>query len=96
MDNVLLIGNKPLHSYVLACITRFKTNQGSNVLTLKARGRAINRCVDVAEVITKKLMLNKITIADIRINTEEILSETGKKNKVSTMEIDLKDIFPLH
>ncbi len=79
----ILIGTKPLHSYVLAVFTKFNENSCSKVI-LKARGRAISRCVDVAEIITKKYFKDDVDISDIRISTVAI-----NGNNISTMEIDL-------
>jgi DNA-binding protein len=80
----ILIGNKPLHSYVLACFTKFNENDTCKKLVLKARGRAISRCVDVAEIITKRYFKDKVTILEIRIDTAIVES-----NNISTIEIDI-------
>ncbi|HJJ55876.1 MAG TPA: RNA-binding protein, partial [Methanocorpusculum sp.] len=44
MDNIVLIGNKPVMNYVLAVVTQF--NSGNSEITIKARGRAIVRAID--------------------------------------------------
>jgi len=44
----VLIGRKPVMNYVLACITLF--HSGAKEVNIKARGRAISRAVDVAEI----------------------------------------------
>ncbi len=82
-DNVVYIGSKPVMNYVLAVVTQF--NNGAPEVTIKARGRAISRAVDVAEV-TKNRFLMESRVKDIRIATEKIASERGDSN-VSTMEI---------
>jgi len=51
-DNVIYVGNKPVMSYVLAVVTQF--NDGSDEVVVKARGRAISRAVDTAEVVRNK------------------------------------------
>ncbi|MFW9929306.1 MAG: DNA/RNA-binding protein AlbA [Candidatus Thorarchaeota archaeon] len=81
----ILVGTKPIHSYVLACFT--KLNENSDKIVLKARGRAISRCVDVAEIISKRYFKDKVKIADIRISTME-----ANGNNISTIEIDLERI----
>ncbi|HDI10182.1 MAG TPA: RNA-binding protein, partial [Euryarchaeota archaeon] len=48
-ENVVYIGGKPVMNYVLAVITQF--NEGGDRVVLKARGRAISRAVDVAEIV---------------------------------------------
>lgn len=83
----ILIGTKPLHSYVLACFTKFNENDDCKKLVLKARGRAISRCVDVAEIITKRYFKGKVSITDIRIDT--MLVDT---NNISTIEIDVSKL----
>jgi len=47
-SNSVLIGRKPVMNYVLACITLF--HGGAKEVSIKARGRAISRAVDVAEI----------------------------------------------
>jgi len=86
-DNVIYIGNKPVMSYVLAVVTQF--NNGFNDVVIKARGRAISRAVDTAEVVRNKFMPS-IEIKDIKIGTEVIEGEGGDKANVSSMEITMK------
>jgi len=47
-DNIIYVGNKPVMNYVLAVVTQF--NNGADEVLIKARGRAISRAVDVAEI----------------------------------------------
>lgn len=85
-DNVILIGRKSPMSYVLAVITQF-TNGASEVL-IKARGRAISRAVDVAEIVRRRF-LQDVKVSDIKIDTEEReVPDRGKLN-VSTITIKL-------
>ena len=86
-DNVVYIGKKPSMAYVLAVVTQFGENQ--NEVRLKARGRAISKTVDVAEIVKNKF-IQDIKIADIKIGTEEVETENKEKINVSTMEIVLK------
>jgi DNA-binding protein len=74
-------------NYVLACLTQI--NNGSNVVTVKARGRAISRAVDVAQVLTKRFATD-IKVQGIAINTEQVKSTiTGGMSNVSSIEIKL-------
>ncbi len=82
-DNVVYIGTKPVMNYVLAVVTQF--NNGAKEVTIKARGKAISRAVDVAEV-TRNRFLAESDVKNIRIATEKVASDKGKSN-VSTMEI---------
>jgi len=86
-DNVIYIGNKPVMSYVLAVVTQF--NNGFDDVVIKARGRAISRAVDTAEVVKNKFLPN-VEIKDIQIGTEAIEGEGGDKANVSSMEITMK------
>jgi len=85
---VVYIGNKPVMSYVLAVVTQFNTDLSDEVL-IKARGRAISRAVDTAEVVKNKFMPG-VEVEDIIIGTEVITGEGGEKANVSSMEITLK------
>ena len=84
-DDVVYIGNKPVMNYVLAVVTQF--NGGASNVTIKARGRAISRAVDVAEVVRNRF-LNDVEVKDIIISTEKVTSDRGESN-VSAMEITI-------
>ncbi len=84
--NVVFIGIKPVMNYVLAVITQFN-NEGTGEVVLKARGRAISRAVDVAEI-TRHRFLKELVVKDIQIGTEEVTGERGPSN-VSIVEISL-------
>ena len=53
-NNAVLIGKKPTMNYVLACITLF--HGGAKEVSIKARGRAISRAIDVAEVVRHRFL----------------------------------------
>ena len=85
--NTIYVGKKPTMAYVLACLTQI--NNGSNTVTVKARGRAISRAVDVAQVLTKRFATD-IKVQSISINTEQVKSTmTGGMSNVSSIEIHL-------
>jgi len=84
-ENVVFIGKKDLMSYVLAIVTQF--NDGAKEVVIKARGRAISRAVDAAEI-AKQRFLPEVEVKDIKIGTEQIDSDKGPV-RVSTMEIIL-------
>ncbi|MDG6967819.1 MAG: DNA-binding protein Alba [Nitrososphaerota archaeon] len=76
-----------LVNYVLAVLTQI--NNGSNTVTVKARGRAISRAVDVAQVLTKRFATD-VRVQGISINTEQVKSTiTGGMSNVSSIEIKL-------
>ncbi|MBI3841013.1 MAG: DNA-binding protein Alba [Thaumarchaeota archaeon] len=86
--NTIFVGKKPTMNYVLACLTQI--NNGTNSVTVKARGRAISRAVDVAQVLTKRFATD-ITVKSISINTEQVKSTvSGGMNNVSSIEIKLQ------
>lgn len=85
-ENIIYIGNKPVMNYILAVVTQF--NNGFDKVVIKARGRAISRAVDTAEVVKNKFMPN-VEVKDIRICTETVVSEDGDKANVGSMEIVL-------
>jgi DNA-binding protein len=85
-ENTIFIGNKPPMSYVLAVVTQF--NGGSDEVMIKARGRAISRAVDTAEIVRNRFVKNA-EIKDIIIGTENITNEEGRSSNVSSIEIKL-------
>jgi DNA-binding protein len=81
------VGRKPLMNYVLAVLTNF--NAGAGEMTLKARGSAISRAVDVAEV-ARRRFLEGVEVGKIEIGSEDIkIEEENRTRTVSTMEITL-------
>ena len=88
-NNVVFIGAKPFMNYVTSVVMQFTLKQSKEV-AIKARGKFINRAVDVAEVIRKKFLKDKnIDLKDINIDSEELENKEGKKINVSTIEIIL-------
>jgi len=84
--NVIYIGKKSVMGYVLAVVTQF--NGGMKDVYIKARGKAISRAVDVAEIVRNRF-LPDVKLDGIVIRTEEMDSEDGSKTKVSVIEIKL-------
>ena len=85
-ENTIYVGNKPPMSYVLAVVTQF--NGGSDEVVIKARGRAISRAVDTAEI-TRNRFVQNAKVKDIKIGTESITNEEGRNSNVSSIEISL-------
>jgi archaea-specific DNA-binding protein len=86
-ENIVFVGKKGTMSYVLAVVTQI--NNGAGEVYVKARGKAISKAVDVAEIVKNKFM-NDVKIHQIGISTEEIATEEGGPLKVSAIEITLK------
>jgi len=85
-ENIIFVGNKPPMSYVLAVVTQF--NKGSDEVVIKARGRAISRAVDTAEIVRNRFVKDA-EIKDINIDTESVTNEDGRSSNVSSIEIYL-------
>jgi archaea-specific DNA-binding protein len=85
--NTVYVGKKTTMGYVLAVVTQF--NNGAEEVCIKARGKLISRAVDVAEIVRHRFMPNS-KVKDIIISTEELMSEDGSKNKVSSIEIKIQ------
>ena len=89
-DNSVFIGQKGSMSYVMAVFSILQADHKEVVL--KARGRAISRAVDVAEIVRKRFMSGKIDVKEIVTGTEVIESKDRGNFSVSTIEITLKQI----
>ena len=87
-DNTVYIGGKPVMNYVLAVVTQVNTGRSDEVV-IKARGRAISRAVDVAEIVRHRF-LPDLEVSSILTSTEEISRDDGSKAAVSSMEITMK------
>lgn len=86
-SNVIYVGNKPPMNYVTAIMAVFNAGTMSEVI-LKARGNAISRAVDAAEI-TKNRFITNAEVKTIIIGTESVTNEDGKKSNVSSIEITL-------
>jgi DNA-binding protein len=86
-ENSVFIGRKPIMNYVLACMTLFQG--GSSEVCIKARGMAVSRAIDVAEIIRRRFVTD-VKVKDVKIGTEPLPSrERGIPSNVSTIEVIL-------
>ncbi|MFB6145999.1 MAG: DNA-binding protein Alba [Candidatus Nanohaloarchaea archaeon] len=85
-DNTVYVGSKPAMSYVLAVVTQF--SEGHETVHVKARGKAISRAVDVAEIVRDKFE-EDAEVSDISIDTDQIETDEGEELNVSSIQIDL-------
>ena len=85
MDNTVLIGNKPVMNYVLAVVTQF--NAGNSEVIVKARGNAIVRAVDTAEIVTRQFLPNVVK-QSVTTSTDQVEMDNGPSN-VSCIQIIL-------
>ena len=86
-ENTIFVGSKPPMSYVLAVVTQFNMG-GSDEVVIKARGRAISRAVDTAEIVRNRFVTDA-TVKEITIGTESMTNEEGRTSNVSSIEICL-------
>jgi DNA-binding protein len=86
--NVIYIGSKPPMSYVMAMIRSFNV-LGSDDVVLKARGRAISRAVDVAEI-SRRRFLTGVETVKIEIGSEQMPMPEGGTRGVSTIAITMR------
>ena len=84
--NLILIGVKPLVTYVNSTLTQLSTLP---TVTLKARGKRITQAVDVSQFILKRMHSIGYSISDVRISSDALESKDGKTRNVSTIEIDI-------
>ena len=85
-ENVIYIGRKPVMAYCLAVMTALKDAEAE--VTLMARGRAISKAVDVAEVVRNQF-ISDLTVKDISIGTERLETEDGSPRNISNISIIL-------
>jgi len=85
-ENIIYVGKKPTMNYVLAIVTQFNNNVDQ--ITIKARGKAISKAVDIAEI-TRHKFLQEVKYDRITLDTEVLTGERGESN-VSSIEITLK------
>lgn len=88
IENTVFVGNKPFMNYATGVAMQF--NKGAEKVTVKARGKFISKCVDVAEVARRKFLSDKnISVENVSIGSEEFENKEGKMVNVSIIEIEL-------
>ncbi|MCC7572033.1 MAG: DNA-binding protein Alba [Candidatus Methanofastidiosum sp.] len=87
-ENIVFVGSKPVMNYVLAVVTQLNNKETDNVV-IKARGRAISRAVDVAEIVRNKFVVD-VNVQQISTSTETITRDDNSSANVSAIEITLK------
>ncbi len=87
-ENTLYIGKKSTMNYVLVCVSMLN-DENVDKIVIKARGRAISKAVDVAEIVSRRFFPDKVAIDEVKIDSEE-LTNNGTTRTVSTIDIILK------
>ena len=86
-QNTIYVGKKRVMNYVLACMTILQN--GSDTVTIKARGRSIRAAVNVAQILTRRFTQG-ITVKSISIATEQVPNrESNEMSNVSSIEIEM-------
>lgn len=85
LENTVFVGNKPVMNYVLACLTVFQN--GQTQVDLKARGRAISKAVDVAEILSNRYVPD-LSAKKIKIDTEQV-KDAGSATMVNVSSIQI-------
>ena len=85
--DTILIGKKPVMAYATAVMMHFQS--GAKTLTIRARGRAISRAVDVVEVVRRRFFGGKLLVKEVTIGTQAI-GEGGDTRNVSTIDIKIE------
>jgi DNA-binding protein len=87
-EAIIYIGSQPPMRYVTAMITAYN-QQDVDSITIKARGRAISRAVDVAEI-TRNRFITELETPAIEIDTEQLPAMDGGTRGVSTIAISFQ------
>src|SRR5881397_914950 len=85
-SNEVLIGKKPLMTYVTATLVQLANEP---TVVIKARGKSITRAVDVAQIIVKRMDTLGYKIGPIKLGSETVQSEDGRTRNVSTIEVPI-------
>jgi DNA-binding protein len=85
-NNVILIGKKPLMTYVTATLVQLASQPS---VIVKARGKSIVRAVDVAQIIAKRMDNMGYKIGSVKIGSQIIQSDDGRERNVSTIEVQI-------
>ena len=88
----VFIGQKPTMTYVFQVVTQL--NAGIGPVVVKARGNAIGKAVDVAEVVRHRFLEGQVDVGAIRIETERLTNRDGKDANVSSISIPLTRTGP--
>lgn len=83
--NMIRVGKKPVLNYVMACVTLF--NSGNNEITIRGRGKAITKAVDITEML-RRAFAKDLIIKSIKVGSEDI-KRMQEEFPISTIEIVL-------
>ena len=82
--NLVIMGNKPIMNYVVACLTLF--NEGAETVRIRARGKHINKAVDTVGLL-RRVFLPNLKVVKADTGTDLLIRTDGNQAKVSIIEI---------
>ncbi|HTT34366.1 MAG TPA: DNA-binding protein Alba [Thermoplasmata archaeon] len=88
----VFIGTKPTMTYVFQVVAQL--NSGIAPVVIRARGNAIGKAVDVAEVVRRRFLEGQVTVGAISIDTERLTNREGRDANVSAIAIPLTRTGP--
>jgi archaea-specific DNA-binding protein len=83
----VFIGLKPTMTYVFQVVAQL--NSGIGPVTVRARGNAIGKAVDVAEVVRRRFLEGQVEVGPIMIDTERLVNREGREANVSSIAIPI-------
>jgi DNA-binding protein len=81
----VMVGRKPVSSYVLACLHALQQNGSVEV---RARGRAIPKAIGAVQVLREGLVKG-LEVKSVDIGTERLQGKDGREVRVSSISIRL-------
>lgn len=82
--NLVIMGNKPIMNYVVACLTLF--NDGAETVTIRARGKHINKAADTVGLL-RRVFLTTLKVVTADTGTDILMRTDGNQAHVSTIEV---------
>lgn len=89
----VFIGTKPTMTYVFQVVAQL--NSGAAPVVVRARGNAIGKAVDVAEVVRRRFLEGQVAVGAIVIDTERLVNREGRDANVSSIAIPLSRTTPV-
>ena len=86
------IGLKPTMTYVFQVVAQL--NSGAVPVTVRARGNAIAKAVDVVEVVRHRFLEGQVEVGRIETGTERLTNREGREANVSAISIPLSLMGP--
>jgi archaea-specific DNA-binding protein len=88
----VFIGTKPTMTYVFQVVAQL--NSGAGPVVVRARGNAIGKAVDVAEVVRRRFLEGQVAVGPISIDTERLVNREGREANVSAIAIPIHRTGP--